>query len=54
MYRSQLRVDGDDRYIGCASGPTVRIDKDPAVVMSQYKSFAFFESCRPIACGTRR
>jgi hypothetical protein len=29
---------------GCASGPTVRVDKDPSVNLRAYKTFAFFES----------
>jgi hypothetical protein len=28
---------------GCATGPTVRIDKDPAANLAAYKTFAFFE-----------
>ena len=28
---------------GCASGPTVRVDKDPAADLSTYKTFGFFE-----------
>lgn len=28
---------------GCASGPTVRVDKDPSVNPRAYKTFAFFE-----------
>lgn len=28
---------------GCASGPTVRIDKDPSADLRAYKTFAFFE-----------
>jgi hypothetical protein len=29
---------------GCASGPTVRVDKDPSVNLRTYKTFAFFEA----------
>ena len=29
---------------GCASGPTVRVDKDPSVNLRAYKTFAFFEA----------
>jgi hypothetical protein len=28
----------------CASGPHIRVDKDPAANMSAYKTFAFFDS----------
>lgn len=28
---------------GCASGPTVRVDKDPAANLSDYKTFAFYD-----------
>lgn len=28
---------------GCASGPTIRVDRDPAVDMSTYQTFAFFD-----------
>jgi hypothetical protein len=28
---------------GCATGPTVRIDKDPAANLSAYRTFAFFD-----------
>jgi hypothetical protein len=28
---------------GCATGPTVRIDKDPAANLAAYKTFAFFD-----------
>jgi hypothetical protein len=28
---------------GCATGPTIRVDKDPAADMTAYKSFAFFD-----------
>lgn len=29
--------------VACSSGPTVRVDRDPATDMHAYKSFAFFE-----------
>jgi hypothetical protein len=28
---------------GCASGPTVRVDQDPAANLSDYKTFAFYD-----------
>jgi hypothetical protein len=28
---------------GCASGPNIRVDKDPAVDLKTYKTFGFFE-----------
>jgi len=28
---------------GCASGPTIRVDKDPSADMSAYKTFGFFD-----------
>jgi len=28
---------------GCASGPSIRVDKDPAADMSAYKTFGFFD-----------
>lgn len=28
---------------GCASGPTIRVDKDPGVDVSRYRTFGFFE-----------
>ncbi|MCI0654722.1 MAG: DUF4136 domain-containing protein [Methylococcaceae bacterium] len=28
---------------GCATGPTIRVDKDPAAKMTAYKSFGFFD-----------
>lgn len=28
---------------GCATGPTVRVDRDPSVDLSRYSTFAFFE-----------
>lgn len=28
---------------GCASGPDIRVDADPAVNVTQYRTFAFFE-----------
>jgi len=28
---------------GCATGPTIRVDKDPSADMSAYKTFAFFD-----------
>jgi hypothetical protein len=28
---------------GCATGPTIRVDKDPAADLSRYTSFGFFE-----------
>jgi hypothetical protein len=28
---------------GCASGPTIRVDKDPAANLAAYRTFAFFD-----------
>ena len=28
---------------GCASGPSIRVDKDPGTDLTQYKTFAFFD-----------
>jgi hypothetical protein len=28
---------------GCASGPSIRVDKDPSTDLTQYKTFAFFD-----------
>lgn len=29
--------------VGCATGPSIRVDKDPAADMSAYKTFGFFD-----------